>query len=267
MRVTFMPVCLAISATLGCRGGDDDAAGSTASSSDDGPMPPSTGDPGPDSSGSPGSSGGDSSSSEAGGADHGLDSSGGGSSAAGSSEGSDTTGAPSCIDLDAGSSVPQSLSGDTTGAGDDFLPSCARNGSADTLIGFTAPAPGFYQFDTFGSPGDTVLFALDQCEGAEIECSDDALDMFQSRVNLDLAAGQAVVLGVEDFDGLAGPFTFNVTFLGDVIDCCVFHHPAGCEDPAVEACVCLQQGTCCGNPNDAWGVGCAELAVECGAEC
>ncbi|MGB0591278.1 MAG: cupredoxin domain-containing protein [Myxococcota bacterium] len=46
--------------------------------------------------------------------------------------------------------------------------------------------------------------------------------------------------------------------------CCDAHGGLGCDDPAVEECVCAAQPFCC---NGKWDEFCAEAAATCGAEC
>lgn len=114
-----------------------------------------------------------------------------------------------CPDQDLGNTVPQSVMGDNTGLGDDWNASCAPNGE-DATYQFTAPAAGNYQFDTAGSPGDTVLAILDDCAGPEVDCNDDTVGL-TSEVTLMMAAGQTVIIVVEGYNGEMGPFTLNIS--------------------------------------------------------
>ena len=47
-------------------------------------------------------------------------------------------------------------------------------------------------------------------------------------------------------------------------DCCVAHGGLGCDDPAVEACVCALDDVCC---SAGWDEICVEEAGQCGAAC
>lgn len=47
--------------------------------------------------------------------------------------------------------------------------------------------------------------------------------------------------------------------VGGIGDCCVDNDSPGCEDPAVEACVCALDGFCCGTE---WDDLCAEIAAD-----
>jgi len=113
-----------------------------------------------------------------------------------------------CPDQDLGSTVPQTAMGDNTGLFDDWIPSCT-DGGEDAMFLFTAPAASTYVFDTLGSPFDTVLVVLDDCDGPELGCNDDAGGA-TSEVVIDLAAGQSVIVVVEGFGGGTGAFTLNI---------------------------------------------------------
>lgn len=120
-----------------------------------------------------------------------------------------------CPDTDLGNTVPQTATGNTTGGDNTDAGSCGGDFSADDLYEFTAPADGLYQFDTFGSSLDTVLFLRDAaCFGPELECSDDfAQGDTDSRIIEGLDANQTVLIGV-DGNGV-GPYTLNV----DLVPC------------------------------------------------
>jgi hypothetical protein len=75
---------------------------------------------------------------------------------------------------------------------------------------FTAPADGTYTFDTVGSLYDTVLYVLDGCEGAELDCDDDSAVGTQSEVVLTLTAGQTVIVVVDGFSSNSGDYVLNV---------------------------------------------------------
>lgn len=115
-----------------------------------------------------------------------------------------------CPDQDLGNTVPQSVMGDNTGLVDDNEASCAPGGD-DALYQFTAPADGTYVFDTVGTMYDTVLAVVDGCGGMELDCSDDVAMMTTSQITIDLTAGQSVIVAVEGYGGLTGPFTLNIS--------------------------------------------------------
>ncbi|WP_437549267.1 MXAN_6577-like cysteine-rich protein [Sorangium sp. So ce367] len=116
-----------------------------------------------------------------------------------------------CPLIDLGSTVPQTVTGTTADVADVLRPSCGA-GAGEVTYRFTAPATGTYIADTFGSSFDTVLSVLDgSCTGAELACSDDALESEQSRLTLELAEGQTIVLLVDgSAAGASGDFTLRI---------------------------------------------------------
>jgi hypothetical protein len=110
-----------------------------------------------------------------------------------------------------GSTVPQTVTGSTSGRPNSVTPSCNATGSSpDAGYTFTAPAAGSYTFDTFGSGFDTVIHVHNaSCTGAELGCNDDGASE-QSEVTLTLAAGQTVVVVVDGFNGTSGLFTLHI---------------------------------------------------------
>jgi hypothetical protein len=125
--------------------------------------------------------------------------------------------APSCADVDLGSAVGFPVHvGDTRGLTDDAQ-TCEGDGMGDISFLWTAPSSGRFRFDTCGSSYDTALSArMDDCGGAQIACNDDANacgnGSLQSRILLDLTAGQRVILIVDGFSGSdgEGPFVLNI---------------------------------------------------------
>jgi hypothetical protein len=147
-----------------------------------------------------------------------------------------------CPDQDLGNVVPQMLMGDNTGLFDDYIPSCG-NGAEDSMYQFTAPAAGTYVFDTAGSMVDTILAVLDGCGGPELDCNDDYGLSLTSRVAVDLAAGQSVIVVV---DGEVGSFNLNVTTavpgacpdqdLGNTVPQMIMGDNTGLADDHVPSC-------------------------------
>lgn len=116
-----------------------------------------------------------------------------------------------CPDEDLGNTVPQSVMGDNFGLKDDWQPSCGPGGH-DASYQFTASADGTYVFDTAGSAIDTVLGVLDGCGGPELDCNDDvAMGDPTSEITIVLTAGQSVIIVVDTFDAVSGPFNLNVS--------------------------------------------------------
>jgi len=135
----------------------------------------------------------------------------------------------------------------------------------------TAPADGTYTFTT--SPDattiDTVLYLLDTCEGDAIACDDDGGVGSASRIQVDLVAGQTVLVVVDGYDAdEVGAFELLVfgQVGGDGGSCCVTDSGVGgCDTAAVEACVCAFDSECC---DVEWDQICvAEAIIDCGAVC
>ncbi len=83
------------------------------------------------------------------------------------------------------------------------------------------------------------------------------------------AVEDCAVAGDEDGDGLADcadPDCADLEACGGPLDCCTPKPQAGCgADPAVEACVCAIDATCC---TDDWDLSCAHKAkLSCLAAC
>lgn len=78
-----------------------------------------------------------------------------------------------CPDVDLGMMTPQAIADTTMGKDNTAAGSCGGAFSPDDLYRFTAPEEGIYQFDTFGSALDTVLYLRDGCVGNELACNDD----------------------------------------------------------------------------------------------
>jgi hypothetical protein len=115
-----------------------------------------------------------------------------------------------CPDQNIGNTIPQTIVGDTTGGDNTDAGTCGGQFTADEFYVFTAPQDGLYQFDTFGSTLDTVLYVQDGgCGGSELACNDDwDVGETDSRIIQGLNAGQTVAIGV-DGNGV-GAYTLNV---------------------------------------------------------
>ncbi len=124
----------------------------------------------------------------------------------------DTGEPPACeAELDAARREGDAIATGTPSV-DDVDGSCGTQGASDSVVRWTAPRAGAWVLDTVGSTAeDTVLFALgDDCSG-EIACDDDWLDGWSS-LDLTMAAGQSVLLGVE-----GGAWTLNA-WQGSCVD-------------------------------------------------
>ncbi len=120
-----------------------------------------------------------------------------------------------CSEQFVGNTYPQSISGTTVGEDDDILQSCSDAG-ADYLVVFVAPVAGLYTFDLIGSSYDTVLSAHSDCSGAELGCNDDFGGNPDcgccscSQLDLNLNAGDHIIVAVTGYSGAIGDFTLNI---------------------------------------------------------
>ncbi|KYF68777.1 MXAN_6577-like cysteine-rich protein [Sorangium cellulosum] len=115
--------------------------------------------------------------------------------------------APPCPFIDLGSTVPQTVTGSNEGYPDLLTPGCGWSVGGEATYRFTAPAEGYYVFDTAGSTIETVLSVReDGCGGPELACANDGTT---SRMIVWLEAEQTVVLSV-DSNGDEGDYMLNV---------------------------------------------------------
>jgi uncharacterized protein YkwD len=114
---------------------------------------------------------------------------------------------PMACGMAVASAVPLDLSANTTDYTDEMAPTCmAGNGARDVTFVFTAPVAGRYVIDTVGSSFDTVLSIQSDCSGgAVLECNDDIArgTNTQSKVEIELAACQTVLIVVDGYDARA----------------------------------------------------------------
>jgi hypothetical protein len=107
--------------------------------------------------------------------------------------------------------LPAQIIGDTTGALSELVGDCGGTDAPERVYEFVAPGPGSYRFDTAGSSFDTVLYTLDACDGAPLQCNDDANFTLQSELIVDLDGGQKVLIAVDGHHvGDFGPFELHV---------------------------------------------------------
>ncbi|WP_437734842.1 MXAN_6577-like cysteine-rich protein [Sorangium sp. So ce1335] len=115
--------------------------------------------------------------------------------------------------IDLGSTVPQVVTGSTAEQPESVAPSCGFSNAPDVIYRFTAPDNGIYVFDTFGSGFDTILQVLDRsCAGRSLRCNDDAGGP-QSRVTVELAAGQTVFVVVDGRNTSRGDYVLHVDWV------------------------------------------------------
>ena len=170
--------------------------------------------------------------------------------------------------------TPASAAGDASAESDLITPSCALYGSAgEAFYTFTAAEEGRYRFDTRGSDADTIVQVLDgTCTAAELACNDDSdLGGLAAVADLDLSAGQTVLVNVDSLDG-TGSYTLSVGRVDPSAEepepasgsCCAEHPEAGCDDSAISACVCAVDDYCC---TQTWDELCVDAiaTLSCGS--
>ena len=118
--------------------------------------------------------------------------------------------------------------------------------------GTLACQPGSCAFDTSGcfACGDGVVGGFEQCDGFDLDG--------ETCTSLGFGAGAL---------SCAANCTFNTAGCVplDGGDCCFANGTAGCEEPAIEACVCSLDASCCASN---WDAACATSAVnDCNAIC
>lgn len=119
--------------------------------------------------------------------------------------------APMCPTSPLGTSLPITVSGSTSGAGNSFSPSCSPGAAPEHTFSFTAPTGKNYIIDTVGSSYDTVLHVLGGvCTGATLACDDDGAGGSASLVSLFLNAGQTVTIIVDGFGAGSGSYVLHV---------------------------------------------------------
>ncbi|HUU01148.1 MAG TPA: hypothetical protein VM425_06915 [Myxococcota bacterium] len=158
------------------------------------------------------------------------------------------------------------ITGDNTGAGDDFLGTCGfSSGGLDVCYTWTAPATGVYVFDTEGSAGltDTVLYMYEGI--TEIACSEDDGTGYLSVFVTSVTLGQQYVIVVDGYSAAdVGVFNLNIEPVAneDVCDDFAdndFDELPDCADPTD-----CQAGAACVPGAGAVGVACT-AHTDCSA--
>jgi len=177
-----------------------------------------------------------------------------------------------CVAGELPASLPASVTGEASDEEDLLTPSCALFGSAgEALHSFTAEQAGRYRFDTRGSDADTIVQVLDgDCTGEELACNDDSdAGGLAAIADLDLVAGQTVLINIDSFDG-SGNYTLTVDKVDPTLEeaptsntggCCTEHIEASCADAAVAACVCAVDDYCC---TEIWDALCVDAVALLG---
>jgi hypothetical protein len=175
-----------------------------------------------------------------------------------------------CIEENLGSATGNGVaSGSTDNEDEDLAQSCGDSGAVDHVLVWTAPSAGTWRFDTVDSAYDTTISLHADCDSAAFDCNDDGFpNNLDSRLVVDLAAGDVVVIAVAGYSGSTGNWVLNVNLdVPGAGDCCVAHGTNGCDSEAgCEATVCASNADCC-DAGAAWSQDCVEIANTSCASC
>lgn len=117
------------------------------------------------------------------------------------------------IEFSSGAAV---VTGDTTGALDNYAPSCGSTLGSDAAFYWRPTHSGTWTFDTEGSSFDTVLLIQDGggqlCDGAVAACNDNSFPVLTSSIDLDLDIADELLIIVDGASATDfGAFTVNIT--------------------------------------------------------
>jgi cysteine-rich repeat protein len=118
----------------------------------------------------------------------------------------------SCTSVDLGSNLGRVAAGSNLTTNNNAQGSCGGAGG-DVLFAWRAPAAGRYRFDTSGSNYDTVLYAArGGCSGTEVACNDNIVGGSTSRIFVDVAANELLILVLDgsDFFRSRGNYVLNI---------------------------------------------------------
>lgn len=153
-----------------------------------------------------------------------------------------------CSATSLGSQLPVRVSGDTSRETDllgDELCGGESQRAPDALFAWQAPRAGVYTFATSGASYDTLLFVLQSCAGPELACNDDAAADRSSRVQVEVAAGQVLLIAVSGWGGEMGTFELTVEGTESMCDDRVDDDNDGlvdCDDPDCRTEECVFDG-------------------------
>ncbi len=126
--------------------------------------------------------------------------------------------------------------GTTTGAANNFSPSCQSTSNADRVHLLSLPVPvASLTMTTVGTSYDTILVFMDSGCGTSLACNDDGAGVQSTITRTDVAAGTYAIV-VDGYDMNSGPYTLNVN--GTVAA------GVACTDPLFAAGVLACAGTC-----------------------
>lgn len=96
--------------------------------------------------------------------------------------------------------LPKVVVGDTSDALSELASDCGGEGAPERIYEFQAPGPGTYRFSTEGSEFDTVLYTLEDCVEAPLECNDDVDFELHSELIVEVSPGEKLLIVVDGHD-------------------------------------------------------------------
>jgi hypothetical protein len=106
--------------------------------------------------------------------------------------------------------------GTNVGAGDDFRGRCTSSttaGSSDRVLVFRPTRSGMVELSTEGTTYDTVLYARNDCLGADVQCNDDVMSRtYWSRILVPVTNGTPLYVIVDAYGAGQGTFHLTATY-------------------------------------------------------
>jgi hypothetical protein len=102
-------------------------------------------------------------------------------------------------------------SGTTVGENDSYSLGCLATDGADVALAWIAPSAGTWTFSLAGSSYDTAIaLRSPDCGGDEIACNDDGPTDLTSVLDVDLVAGERLIIVVDGYQGATGSFSLSI---------------------------------------------------------
>lgn len=103
-------------------------------------------------------------------------------------------------------------SSNTCGLNNGVTPGCTASSASDMSFQWTAPSSGTFTFSTSGSSFDTVLVIADYSSPSSVlACAGSVSGTGGESVSLALASGKQLLVTVDGYASLCGPFKLNIT--------------------------------------------------------
>lgn len=141
-----------------------------------------------------------------------------------------------CIPVETGTVYEGSTAGATGSAADS---SCSASDSADVWHCWTADCDGFVDIGLCDSPFDTTLAVFDACDGLEVACNDDACQIDDAKVRLEVTNGEQYVIRVAGVAGTTGDYRLDISDCMDPTGAC-----CSPDVPPHPLCFPTQESTC-----------------------